>query len=85
MVRIPKLVICAAVFALAPATPRRAAAEVQSVAANGFEIRESAHMSGSPDKVFAALLLPAQWWSSDHTFSRNAANLVLDARAGGCW
>jgi hypothetical protein len=62
-----------------------AAAEVLSVSGNGFEIRETAHTAGSPEKAYAALLLPARWWSSDHTFSGSAANLVLDARAGGCW
>jgi hypothetical protein len=30
-------------------------------------------------------LAPAQWWNPEHTFSGNAANLALDARAGGCW
>jgi hypothetical protein len=62
-----------------------AAAEVQSVGANGFEVRESVHVAVAPDKAYAALLQPARWWSSEHTFSGSAANLVLDARAGGCW
>ena len=62
-----------------------AAAEVLSVSGNGFEIRETAHTAGSPEKAYAALLLPARWWSSDHTFSGSAANLALDARVGGCW
>jgi len=62
-----------------------AAAEVVGVAANGFEIRESVHVAAPADKAYAALLLPARWWSSDHTFSGSAANLALDARAGGCW
>jgi uncharacterized protein YndB with AHSA1/START domain len=60
-------------------------AEVLSVTAGGFEVQSSAHIGVSPDKVYAALLVPARWWSSDHTFSGSAANLVLDARAGGCW
>ena len=63
----------------------RATAEVVAVAGNGFEIRETAHTAAAPDKVYAALLTPARWWSSEHTFSGSAANLVLDARAGGCW
>jgi uncharacterized protein YndB with AHSA1/START domain len=63
----------------------RAAAEVLNVAANGFEVHETAHTTAPPDQVYAALVQPARWWSSDHTFSRSAANLVLDARAGGCW
>jgi hypothetical protein len=62
-----------------------AAAEVLSVGANGFEVRENVHVAASADKAFAALLKPARWWSSKHTFSGSAANLVLDARAGGCW
>jgi hypothetical protein len=62
-----------------------ASGEVQSVGANGFEVRESVHSAASPDKAFSALLQPASWWSSDHTFSGNSANLSLEARAGGCW
>jgi hypothetical protein len=72
-----KLAIYAAISALACIAGGHAAAEVVGVAANGFEIRESAHVAAAPDKVY--------WWSSDHTFSGSAANLVLDARAGGCW
>ena len=61
------------------------AAEVLSVGPNGFEVRETVHVAAASDKAYAALLQPARWWSSDHTFSGNASNLVLDARAGGCW
>jgi uncharacterized protein YndB with AHSA1/START domain len=79
------LAICAAALTCASMAGERASAEVLNVAANGFEVRETAHIAAPPDQVYAALLLPARWWSSDHTFSRSAANLVLDARAGGCW
>jgi len=74
-----------AVLVLMSMVGEQATAEVVSVGGNGFEIRETAHTAASSDKVYAALLLPANWWSSDHTFSGSAANLVLDARAGGCW
>jgi uncharacterized protein YndB with AHSA1/START domain len=80
-----QLVMCAAAGVLVSMAAQRAAAEVVSVAGNGFELRETAHTAASADKVFAALLQPARWWNSEHTFSRNAANLTLDARAGGCW
>jgi hypothetical protein len=83
MVHMNKLVMC--VLALTSLAVERAAAEVVTVAANGFEVRETAHTAAPSDKVYAALLLPAHWWSSDHTFSGSAANLVLDAHAGGCW
>jgi hypothetical protein len=78
-------VMCAVAAVLASTAGQRAAAEVVSVAGNGFELRETAHTSASPDKVYAALLLPSKWWSSEHTFSGSAANLTLDARVGGCW
>jgi uncharacterized protein YndB with AHSA1/START domain len=80
-----RFVIGAAVATLAGAAAGRAAADVVNVAANGFEVRETVHVAASTDKVYAALLMPAHWWNSEHTFSGNAANLSLEARAGGCW
>jgi len=62
-----------------------AAAEVASVASGGFEVREQVHLSAPPATVFAALLAPSRWWDSQHTYSGSAANLTLDAKAGGCW
>jgi len=35
--------------------------------------------------VYSALIQPARWWASDHTFSHSAANLTFDAHAGGCF
>jgi hypothetical protein len=75
----------AGALALMQCPAEYASAEVLSVATNGFEVRETVHVSASTEKAYAALLLPARWWKSDHTFSGSAANLVLDARAGGCW
>jgi hypothetical protein len=80
-----RVLAVAGLFGLLQFPAARAAAEVTSVASTGFEVRETAHVAAAPDKAYAALLLPARWWSSDHTFSRNADNLKLDARAGGCW
>jgi uncharacterized protein YndB with AHSA1/START domain len=60
-------------------------AEILSVSSGGFELRETVHVASTPEKAFAALLTPARWWDSGHTFSQNASNLTLDARAGGCW
>jgi hypothetical protein len=85
MAEMNKLAICGGVCMLAALVSGRAGAEVVSATADGFALRETMHAVASPDKVYAALLLPAHWWSSEHTFSGNAANLVLDARAGGCW
>jgi Polyketide cyclase / dehydrase and lipid transport len=79
-----KIVLVAGAFALFVGGARTHA-EVIDVAPNGFEVRESVHVAAPPDRAYAELLQPAHWWSSDHTFSGNAANLNLDARAGGCW
>lgn len=38
-----------------------------------------------PDALFALMASPDRWWSDDHTWSGDAANMTLDARAGGCW
>jgi hypothetical protein len=62
-----------------------ASAEVGSAGANGFEIRETVHVTATADKAYAALITPARWWNSMHTYSHSASNLMLDARAGGCW
>lgn len=58
---------------------------VSDVASNGFTLKIDAHIAAPPEKVYAALIEPARWWASDHTFSGDAKNLHLDAKAGGCW
>jgi uncharacterized protein YndB with AHSA1/START domain len=60
-------------------------AVVTDVASNGFMLKESVEVNAPPDKIYAVLIRPSQWWNKDHTFSGNAANLKLDARAGGCF
>ncbi len=60
-------------------------AEIASVSAAGFELHYAMHVASAPDKIYAALIVPARWWSSEHTFSQNAANLTLEAKAGGCF
>lgn len=74
-----------AALASAVIVSERASAEIVDAAANGFTLRETAHIAASPDRVYAALATPQRWWSSLHTFSGNAANMSLDAKAGGCW
>jgi uncharacterized protein YndB with AHSA1/START domain len=58
---------------------------VSDIASNGFTLKIDIHIAASPDKVYAALIAPARWWDSGHTFSRDANNLHLEAKAGGCW
>jgi hypothetical protein len=85
MMTLNKWNVCAGALAAAVSIGRPAAAEVISAGQNGLEIRETVHVAAAADKAYAALLQPARWWSSEHTFSGSAANLTLEARAGGCW
>jgi uncharacterized protein YndB with AHSA1/START domain len=62
-----------------------AKADVADVSPTGFQLRIAVHVAAPPDKVYAAIVQPAKWWNSDHTFSGSAANLTLDAKAGGCF
>jgi uncharacterized protein YndB with AHSA1/START domain len=80
-----RIVHIAAGFLLALLVTLPARAAVMDTAANGFSVVEKTHISASPDKIYAALVTPARWWSPQHTFSQDAANLLLDPVAGGCW
>jgi uncharacterized protein YndB with AHSA1/START domain len=74
--------VCATTLLIAGVLSARAA--VVESNANGFAVEENAHIAASPAKVYAALIHPENWWNSEHTFSQDAKNLSLDARAGGC-
>jgi uncharacterized protein YndB with AHSA1/START domain len=71
-----------ALLAMQSATCR---AEVVDKQANGFALQEKYQIKAAPEKVYAAMIEPSRWWNSAHTFSGDAKNLTLDARAGGCW
>jgi len=64
-------------------TPARADVTAQSE--QGFVSRNVVVVAGSPAAVWKKLVTPAAWWSSDHTFSGDAANMTLDPVAGGCF
>ena len=62
-----------------------ARAEVVATADNGFIVRVVAEVSAKPTDAWKTMTSPAQWWSSQHTFSGDAANLTLDPVTGGCF
>jgi uncharacterized protein YndB with AHSA1/START domain len=70
-------------LAIAGAVP--ALAEVKSVTPNGFEVVSVATIAAPAERVYSALGEVGRWWSPSHTFSRDAANLSLELRAGGCF
>ncbi len=62
-----------------------AQAKVVDAQANGFQVQQSAVIAASPDTVWKAMVDPAKWWSSDHTFTGDAKNIVLEAQVRGCF
>jgi uncharacterized protein YndB with AHSA1/START domain len=62
-----------------------AAAEVVAATPAGFEVTETATIAATPDQVWPVLVAPQRWWSKDHTYSGDAANLYLDTQATGCF
>ncbi len=60
-------------------------AEVVSSSDSGFVSRVSLDVAASPEEAWKVLIAPATWWSSEHTYSGDAANLYLDAQATGCF
>ena len=71
------------VVALAAAMLAGAArAEVTDKSAAGFEVTEKTTIAAPAAKVYAAILTPGAWWSSQHSWSGSAANLSIDLSSG---
>jgi hypothetical protein len=62
-----------------------ASAEVVKADADGFVTRDMAVVTADTKAVWLALISPAKWWKKEHTWSGDAANLMLRPQAGGCF
>lgn len=51
----------------------------------GFQVQETVRIAAPPDRVWAAIVKPGDWWNPEHTYSHDSGNLTLAAVAGGCW
>lgn len=78
--KFPVLAAALAAFACVPA-----AAEVTRSTDIGFVSRNEVVVKASPKEVWLALISPAGWWDSAHTWSGDAKNLTLMPQAGGCF
>ncbi|HWZ44562.1 MAG TPA: SRPBCC family protein [Candidatus Saccharimonadales bacterium] len=72
------LIVCLLAPALAPA-------EVKDSSANGFTITITLNIQAPPENVYERFMRIGNWWSPEHTFSRDAHNLSIEEKAGGCW
>ncbi len=70
------------VFAL---TAAPLSAEVTDSDDRGFITRDEAVVEADLKQTWLALISPARWWSSSHTWSGDAANLSIRPQAGGCF
>ena len=77
-----KASILVAAAIVAAASP--AAAAVVDAQANGFQVRSTVQIAAPPDKVYAAFAQVGRWWSSAHTYSKDASHLTLQPKVGGC-
>lgn len=76
--------LAASLLALVPvAVP--ASAAVTASGPDGFTIEHRVTMPLPPAQAWARLVGLGQWWEGSHSYSGDAANLSIDARAGGCW
>jgi len=62
-----------------------ARAETSGVSPSGFTSSYRAEITATAAQAWAAMVQLPRWWNPSHTYSGNAANLSLDAQAGGCW
>ena len=60
-----------------------ASAEVTRATDDSFVSRHEVVVKASPKQVWLALISPATWWTSEHTWSGSAKNLTLVPQAGG--
>lgn len=79
--RLFAIAIAAAALFIAPS----ARADVTSATPSAFVIEAEAEVAAPPERVWRALTRIERWWGPAHTYSGDASNLRLDARAGGCW
>jgi len=61
-------------------------AEVTAVAADGFVSEHTLVLEADPMRAYQALTDEVgRWWDAAHSYSGEASNFSLDARAGGCF
>jgi uncharacterized protein YndB with AHSA1/START domain len=62
-----------------------ASAGVVSAGPNGFEVRETVNLVVPVPQAWAAFVRVGAWWSGEHSYSGEGANMRLEPRAGGCF
>lgn len=66
-------------------TTAPAHAEVKSTAADHIQLLFTERVAAPPAAVYAAIGQIERWWSGEHSYSGDAANLSLSMQPGGCF
>ena len=74
-----------ALIPLVLSLPNAATARVVAADPTSIVVSQQVEVAASPAAAYAAFGQVSRWWSKDHTYSGNAANLSLDLRPGGCF
>ena len=64
-------------------TTAPAHAEVKSTAADHIQLLFTERVAAPPAAVYAAIGQIERWWSGEHSYSGDAANLSLSMQPGG--
>lgn len=78
-----QLVAATVLGAVTAATPARA--DVVVASPDGFELTFVQTINKPAAEIWDVLRSPQKWWSKDHTYSEDSANLYLDSQATGCF
>ncbi|WP_309622173.1 SRPBCC family protein [Novosphingobium sp.] len=78
-------IVAAALAGAVLAMPGQSAAEVAVQGESSFVVTLAVEVPAAKADVWKALIAPAKWWSSNHTYSGDAANLYIDSQATGCF
>lgn len=73
------------IFALALVASPPVSGEVIEATDTHYRLSLSATASSPPAELWNRLVHPERWWNPLHSYSGQAENLSLDARAGGLW
>lgn len=78
-----RILSCGAALAAVGAVPVHA--EVTRLTDAGFVSRNEVTVPTAPGEAWLEMVAVNRWWSGDHTYSGDAANLYLDPQATGCF
>lgn len=62
-----------------------APASVNNVSATGFEVTHSVNLVVPATQAYNAFGQLPRWWSKEHTYSGDSANVRFEPRLGGCF